>query len=121
MLLYYLGQRKKLLHYIKHLNIYYKEELKNFFKKLKIKFAIQKINKILRSSNLEIYKEEKSESFIYKIKYSNQTQKEIKFVEIDIDQIKGLKNRIFISSTKTNKLKGEGKDDPAHCDVQDQG
>ena len=106
-----LGQRKKLLHYIKHLNIYYKEELKNFFKKLKIKFAIQKINKILRSSNLEIYKEEKSESFIYKIKYSNQTQKEIKFVEIDIDQIKGLKNRIFISSTKTNKLKGEGKDD----------
>ena len=106
-----LGQRKKLLHYIKHLNMYYKEELKKFFKKLKKKLAIQNINKILRSSNLEIYKEEKSESFIYKLKYSKQAPKEIKFVEIDFNQIKELKNIIFISSTKTNLLKEEGKDD----------
>jgi len=32
----------------------------------------QKINKILRSSDLEIYKDEKRDSFIFKIKYSNQ-------------------------------------------------
>ena len=36
----------------------------------------QKINKILNSSNLEIYKDEKRDSFIFKIKYSNQKENE---------------------------------------------
>ena len=78
----------------------------------------QKINKILRSSNVEIYKDEKKDFFIYKIKYSNkkenetnQTEGEIKFVEFDIEQIKEIKNKILISSTKTNLAKEEGKDD----------
>ena len=41
----------------------------------------QKINKILMSSNLEIYKEEKKDCFMFKIIYINQNEKEI---EIDI-------------------------------------
>jgi len=68
----------------------------------------QKINKILKSSNLEIYKEESKDFYIFKIKYSSQTEKEF---EIDIDQINELKNKILISSTKTNLLKEEGKND----------
>ena len=68
----------------------------------------QKINKILTSSNLEIYKEEKKDCFMYKIKYLNQKEKEI---EIDINQIEELKNKILISSTNSNLLKEEGKND----------
>ena len=66
----------------------------------------QKINKILKSSNLEIYKEEKKDFFIFKIKYSSQTEK---VIEVDTDQIKELKNKILISSTKTNLLKDDTK------------
>ena len=68
----------------------------------------QKINKILLSSNLEIYKEEKKDCFIFKIKYLNQKEKEI---EADINQIEELKNKILISCTNSNLLKEEGKND----------
>ena len=68
----------------------------------------QKINKILMSSILEIYKEEKKDCFMFKIKYLNQKEKEI---EIDINQIEELKNKILISCTNSNLLKEEGKND----------
>jgi len=68
----------------------------------------QKINKILMSSNLEIYKEEKKDCFMFKIKYLNQKEKEI---EADINQIEELKNKILISCTNSNLLKEEGKKD----------
>jgi len=68
----------------------------------------QKINKILKLSNLEIFKDEKKDCFIFKINYSSQTEK---VIEVDIDQIQELKNKILISSTKTNLLKEEGKGD----------
>ena len=60
--------------------------------------AFQKINKILNYSFLEIYKEEKKDTFKFKIKYSNEIEKEI---EVDIDQIQELKDNI----TKINLLK----------------
>ena len=68
--------------------------------------TIQKIYNILKSSKVEISKEE-NDCYIYKIIYLNQKeeQKQIKMSEID-----ELKNKILISSTNTN-LKEEGKQD----------
>ena len=40
--------------------------------------STQKINKILKSSSLEIYKEEQKDSFKFKIKYKNEKDEEIR-------------------------------------------
>ena len=71
------------------------------------KMISQKINAILKSSFLEIYKEEKKDSFKFKIKYSNQTEKEIEVNEVDIDQIQELKDNI----SRINLSKEEREDD----------
>ena len=72
--------------------------------------TFQKINTILESSLLKIYKEEIKDSFKFKIKYSNQKEKEI---EVDIDQIQELKDNI----TEINLLKEEQQDDKINKEI----
>ena len=64
--------------------------------------TIQKVFNLLKNSNVEIYQEEKEDTFNFKIKYFNQ---ENKLIEINLNEIKELKNKLLISSTNTNLLK----------------
>ena len=94
--------------------------------------TFQKINTILESSLLKIYKEEIKDSFKFKIKYSNQKEKEIEvdidqipkkyiivnlqkniLIEVDIDQIQELKDNI----TEINLLKEEQQDDKINKEI----
>ena len=71
--------------------------------------TIQKIYKILKSSTVEIFKDKKNNDyFSFHIKYLNQYDN---IIIADINEINELKNKIFISSTNTNILKEEGKEE----------
>ena len=68
----------------------------------------QKIYNILKDSYLEIFKEEKNDSFSFNLKYYNQKNE---LTQVGKNEIDELKNKILISSTYTNLLKEEGKED----------
>ena len=63
--------------------------------------TIQKINKILKDSKIEIFKEKISNLFSFKIKYGE--------IETDTKQLEELRNKILMSSTNTNLLKRDEK------------
>ena len=67
--------------------------------------TIQKINNLLKDSLVDIYKDEKSDIFIYKIKYKNQNGQEI---ETGINELDELRSKIMMSSTNTNALNDDG-------------
>ena len=68
--------------------------------------TIQKVYNLIKSSKVNIFL--KDDVYIYQIKYSNQKNKEI---TSSINEIEELKNKIYISSTNTNLIKEEGKED----------
>ena len=68
--------------------------------------TIQKVYNLIKSSKINIFL--KDDAYIYQIKYSNQKNKEI---TSSINEIEELKNKIYISSTNTNLIKEEGKED----------
>ena len=67
--------------------------------------TIQKINNLLKDSLVDIYKDDNSDIFIYKIKYKNQNGQEI---ETGINELDELRNKIMMSSTNTNALNDDG-------------
>ena len=91
-----------------YLNVY--GEIKLIYEKYNEnpEMAIQIVHKLIQKSKIEIFKEEKDDIFIFKMKYFNQKDEE---VEMTIDKIEQLKNKILISSTSSNYLKEEGKED----------
>ena len=68
--------------------------------------TIQKIESILKDSLVNIYKDNKSDLFIFNIIYKNQNQKDIETSSSEIDE---LRNKILLSSTNSNALKKEGE------------
>ena len=72
--------------------------------------TIQKIDKLLKESSVDIYKDNNLDIFIYKIKYKNQNNQ---IIETGINELEELRNKIYMSSTNTNALNnvGDQKDD----------
>ncbi len=68
--------------------------------------TIQKIESILKDSLVNIYKDNKSDLFIFNIIYKNQNQKDVETSGGEIDE---LRNKILLSSTNSNALKKEGE------------
>ena len=66
----------------------------------------QKINKILKSSSVSFYKDEKTNLYTFKIIYSNQNNVN---KDIDISELSELRYRIYMSGTGTNLLTEENK------------
>ena len=70
--------------------------------------TIQKIDKLLKDSTVDIYKDIKSDIFIYKIKYKNQNGEN---VETGIKELEELRNKIMMSSTNTNAINDDNNND----------
>ena len=68
--------------------------------------TIQKINSILDESLVNIYKDNKTDLFIFNVSYKNQNGKIIETPHNEIDE---LRNKILLSSTTTNSGKKEGE------------
>ena len=66
----------------------------------------QKINKILKSSLVSFYKDEKTNLYTFKIIYSNQNNVN---KDIDISELSELRYRIYMSGTGTNLLTEENR------------
>ena len=64
----------------------------------------QKIENLLKDSEVKIYKDKKTDNFIYNIKYKNQTGQ---LVEATLNELEELRNKILMSSTNTNIIKNE--------------
>ena len=67
--------------------------------------TIQKIDSILSQSLVNIFKDKKTDSFIFNVEYKNQNGIEVKTQANEIDE---LRNKILLSSTNTNILQKEG-------------
>ena len=72
--------------------------------------TIQKIDKLLKESSVEIYRDKDLDIFIYNIKYKNQNGQ---IIETGIHELEELRNKIYMSSTNTNALNngGGGRED----------
>ena len=70
----------------------------------------QKIGNLLKDSKVEIYKDKKTDIFIYKIKYKNQNGQ---LIEAALNELEELRNKILMSSTNSNiaKKEEEARDD----------
>ena len=64
----------------------------------------QKIENLLKDSEVKIYKDKKTDIFIYNIRYKNQTGQ---LVEATLNELEELRNKILMSSTNTNIIKNE--------------
>ena len=69
--------------------------------------TIQKIDKLLKDSTIEIYKDKKSEIFIYKMIYQTKKDKEIEMVETGIKELEELRNKLMMSSTNSNAINND--------------
>ena len=67
--------------------------------------TIQKIDNILSKSLVNIFKDKKSDLFIFEVEYKNQNEIDVKATSNEIDE---LRNKILLSSTNTNILQKEG-------------
>ena len=71
--------------------------------------TIQKIEKLLKDSTIEIYKDKKSEIFIYKIIYKNIKDEKAEIVETGLKELEELRNKLMMSSTNSNAINNENK------------
>ena len=90
---------RKLQEYLK---VYY--EIIQLFKSYydNPEMTIQKIEKIIQYSKIEIFKEEKLDKFTFNILYINQNNI---FTKTELNELEDLRNKILLSSTNNNLLK----------------
>ena len=69
--------------------------------------TVQKVNKILKTSFVDFYKDPKTSLFTFKIRYYNQKNA---IQDVDISELSELRYKIYMSSTGTNILTEEKKD-----------